>query len=466
MIPRLSGPPAPDKKQGILWIKLGTTRLFCTTPNGETFEIGGGGGGTSDHAALSHLAWIDAAHTGAANRLAGWGGSGAAALVSAGSGLALSGGSLTVDTAIIATQSWVTSQGYLTSSSLSGYATQSWVSSGYATITHATQHKHGGSDEIATATPAANAIPKADSGGKLDGWLSDASTTSKGKVQLAPDGDTSSGKAVQGNDARLSNARTPSSHATSHKHGGSDEIGTSTPTANAIPKADSSGLLDSWVSAGGLGGSTALNAARRFWGQIRADGGAIVGIGVTAFSSSVTNITTNNFPEGNIGVSGSGNVGIVRTTTKAYKLVQAATHYWCFKCESSVSNHRVWVGLADAIGNVQKPAGALVGLVYDPAVSSNWQTVSYDGSAAAATYTDTGKAYTASELVEVQVSTTSTSVTAQIRTFGGTTWYSATNSTNMPSSTLAMWHFIQMVRTAAGTSNIYYRGSSFEGNYA
>ena len=43
----------------------------------------------------------------------------------------------------------------------------------------------------------------------------------------------------------------PSAHATSHKHSGSDEVGTATPTANAIPKADGSGLLDSWISVAG-----------------------------------------------------------------------------------------------------------------------------------------------------------------------------------------------------------------------
>lgn len=40
--------------------------------------------------------------------------------------------------------------------------------------THATQHKHGGADEVATATPAANAIPKADGSNKLAAaWLTE-----------------------------------------------------------------------------------------------------------------------------------------------------------------------------------------------------------------------------------------------------------------------------------------------------
>lgn len=43
----------------------------------------------------------------------------------------------------------------------------------FAPSAHASSHQHGGSDQIATATPGANAIPKAGSGGTLaDGWLS------------------------------------------------------------------------------------------------------------------------------------------------------------------------------------------------------------------------------------------------------------------------------------------------------
>ncbi len=40
--------------------------------------------------------------------------------------------------------------------------------------THATRHQNGGADEVATATPAANAIPKAGAGGTLaTGWIPD-----------------------------------------------------------------------------------------------------------------------------------------------------------------------------------------------------------------------------------------------------------------------------------------------------
>lgn len=65
---------------------------------------------------------------------------------------------------------------------------------------------------------------------------------------LSADFGTGAGKVTQGNDARLSDARTPTAHATSHKHGGSDEIATATAAANAIPKADGSGKLDTWIT--------------------------------------------------------------------------------------------------------------------------------------------------------------------------------------------------------------------------
>lgn len=54
-----------------------------------------------------------------------------------------------------------------------------------------------------SSTPAASTVPIADAGGKLDSWVSDASTGTKGKVQLASNNGTTSGTAVQADDYRL-----------------------------------------------------------------------------------------------------------------------------------------------------------------------------------------------------------------------------------------------------------------------
>jgi hypothetical protein len=52
----------------------------------------------------------------------------------------------------------------------------------------------------------------------------DSTTTTKGAVELATSGENAANVVVQGNDARLSDSRTPTAHATSHKTGGSDSI--------------------------------------------------------------------------------------------------------------------------------------------------------------------------------------------------------------------------------------------------
>lgn len=52
----------------------------------------------------------------------------------------------------------------------------------------------------------------------------DGTTSTKGAVRLATDGDATSGRAVQGTDSRLTDAREPTAHATTHKSGGSDAI--------------------------------------------------------------------------------------------------------------------------------------------------------------------------------------------------------------------------------------------------
>ena len=59
----------------------------------------------------------------------------------------------------------------------------------------------------ATATATASKIPIADGSGKLDTWVSDASTTVKGKVELATDGEATAGLAVQANDGRLNDGK-------------------------------------------------------------------------------------------------------------------------------------------------------------------------------------------------------------------------------------------------------------------
>lgn len=119
---------------------------------------------------------------------------------------------------------------------------------GGAPSAHASTHKHGGTDEVGTATPAANAIPKADSNGKLDSWIT--SGAASGTPSLRALG-TSSLQACAGNDARLSDARTP----TAHTHPAS-EISDSTAAGRSLLTAADAAAQRSSL---GLGTSAILN---------------------------------------------------------------------------------------------------------------------------------------------------------------------------------------------------------------
>lgn len=116
-------------------------------------------------------------------------------------------------------------------------------------ILHASTHKHGGSDEVATSSSAANGIPKASASGLLDiGWL--------------PTGTTSTTLCV-GNDARLSNSRTPTAHKSTHATGGTDillpsDIGAANLVHTHVPANITGLILASSTNYGHAGTNPAL----------------------------------------------------------------------------------------------------------------------------------------------------------------------------------------------------------------
>ena len=109
---------------------------------------------------------------------------------------------------------------------------------------HAPSHGLNGTDPVGTDTPDPNVIPVSDGQGTLDSWISDASTTKKGKVQLADSLESAAGKAMQSNDPRGSDARTPTAHVASHLTG-SDQIPDATISARGLMGNGDKSKLDS-----------------------------------------------------------------------------------------------------------------------------------------------------------------------------------------------------------------------------
>ena len=69
---------------------------------------------------------------------------------------------------------------------------------GVTVSAHASRHEFGGSDAVGTTTPTPNAIPFADVSGKLDDWISTATTSTLGKVVLSTSPTSSSNPIVVG----------------------------------------------------------------------------------------------------------------------------------------------------------------------------------------------------------------------------------------------------------------------------
>ena len=111
-----------------------------------------------------------------------------------------------------------------------------WPST-FVPATHASAHLSNGGDPIAAA-----------------------SITVRGTVTTT----TSNSQAVSTDDSRMTNTRTPTAHASSHQNGGGDEIATATAAANAIPKAGAGSKLDiGWLPTGSSSTTVALgNDAR------------------------------------------------------------------------------------------------------------------------------------------------------------------------------------------------------------
>lgn len=76
-----------------------------------------------------------------------------------------------------------------------GLTVADWTSIGPGAVgAHAPTHKHGGGDEVATAAPGANEIPKAGGTGTLaPGWLPAATEAAQGAAEIATQAETDAG---------------------------------------------------------------------------------------------------------------------------------------------------------------------------------------------------------------------------------------------------------------------------------
>lgn len=137
--------------------------------------------------------------------------------------------------------------------------------------THAASHRHGGSDEVATATPAANAIPKASGSGWLDSWLSTAIARLTDLTWTNLSGKPST--------------FAPSAHASTHVGGGTDAIATATTSTSGLLSAADKAKLDGIASGATANTGTVTSVALAMPGVIfnaSVPGSPVTGAGTLA----------------------------------------------------------------------------------------------------------------------------------------------------------------------------------------
>ena len=452
-----NGYPGLDENGHIAYDQLGTGEPDGTKflrDDGTWAVPPGGGGGTSDHALLSHLAWTASAHTGTANRFAVFGVGGAAAelaypstglvgwtgtawqavtvsaplgysagtlSLSYGTGLTVSGGALVVDTSVIATIAGVAS-----------YAQP--LDSGLTSLTAA--DASAGLPYVTGANVWANA--------SYSGMFSVVSGAWK-VIGLRESG---------GTDLSIGGIS------------GTKLLGVQSNTIGGVTVGTGLSLAAGVLSLNGTSPSnTDFNPVFAKFFAITTDGDSLRGDGMTVTTGgtlAAANTTTRPFTSLSTATTLSA-TATAYTQTAACRMGFAGTLYFRIQTASSIASIRFWLGLRQSSGGIGTGATAgcpIVCLSYDSSVSGNWRIVNKDSTTQTAV--DSGVAVATSTEYYGYIRTDSSGSYLAIAVAGAALPAEVANTSNPPSSTTDLGVSCTVVNLSAGTArrmdlnSIYY----------
>lgn len=383
-------------------------RLQLTDDDGNTINVRTGvGSGASDHTSLSNLGWSSSGHTSTADRLAGFNGSGAAAPVSVGSGMSLSGSALSLGADLVALDALGDGIPYRVASAWSA------TSAGDLTLS-------GSSWQVTVAR-----------------GLRETS----GPTSLAMD-------AVGDGDLLRRVGSTITSIAVSE-----------TPAAGTVPKAQADGTLNAnWIPSG----TKAIELFSRFSTVVPSTGTAFTNDGAGTLTSSeihTSNVSSADFPCVQIGnTSGS----LCRVYVTAAWRTDAGTTYidTMFQLGSDISTgtQHYFIGLTSQVSlAANDPAGHRVMIKRNPG-DANWTLTVKDGTTES--FIDTGVAFTASYFYRVRLVITASDAlcyiglgaTAQDAIDDFDSASSVGKNTNMPTSSQDLILIVSLYRSAANVA--------------
>ena len=385
-----------------LQVGSGLTLTVTGTIPTLTASGGGGGGGTSNHAALTHLSWSSSAHTGTANRIAAFDGSGNASYLQVGVDVQA------YDAGLTALAALGNGLPYRTGGTWGAYSLGTGLqTSGSSIRLDPTVYQPLDTDLTALAALSSTGLIARTGSGTVA-----TRSVAVGSGLLVVNGDGVSGDPTITLDAT---APSPAVAVT--------RMVRAQPVSNTVQ----------WD--GDTGFTTGVGATLT---QYLTD--TLVGVQAAILNAN------SNWP--------------IRTNVANYRIGHKGTLKVRFRSDSGgTSNHRWWIGYQVSAGTGSTPSGQGCGLNYDPAISANWQAYAYDGTTI--TRTDTGVAYASSTQYYAQVRTDSSGVYVKVWVAGGTEPAETSHTTNMPAASTNMYQQTVCFRTAAGTTTVVFFGQQY-----
>lgn len=381
-----------------------------------TITITGGGGGVTDHRLLDtmSLSWVSSGHTGTANRLAGFDGSGNAGLVTLTSPLSLSGGSLSIDLSAYLTITDADATYLAIADAAATYLTAASAAATYLTITDAAaDYQPLDADLTALAGLASTGLIVRTGAGAVV-----ARTITAGAGVTVVNGDGVSGP----------------------------------PT----------------ISITG-GSNTDFNAAygRTFWFQPAGAGIQAEGTTVSYGAGAPSDGTTTTEPVANFSATGVGNGKTMLGGAHA-RMGFGGTMYVRFTVDVT-SNVRYFFALTASATGATPPPANCVGLIYDSGVNANWRMVGTNTPATNVTYKDLGVTPLANKVYLLTITTTTTTATVALENLTDAVTVSATIDTALSEflpGTSSNLLFNMAVVSITGTAKVIgFRGAHYRAEY-